>query len=191
MSNLFKGIKKDLSNAHIGWVQDNSNFISHGYLIGARKLTSNFSTLSVRDRDSLSFPIVFLYRQHIEVTLKILINWLHNIKGTTSPEGMLGRHKLLPLWDETTTMYFELIETCSISLVFTENKGGNERAIINEFNKVDEDSFSFRYAEDKKRNKNLQDIEYISIDFFKEEIEKVVSFLEKVNDTLSHYEQSI
>lgn len=42
MKKLFEGIKKDLSNADIGWMYRKSPFYSEGYKNAARELSDNF-----------------------------------------------------------------------------------------------------------------------------------------------------
>ena len=58
---LFKGVVKDRTNADIGWMQNRSPFYINGYRIAAEKLSENFGQLSTHEKDSLIFPIVYLY----------------------------------------------------------------------------------------------------------------------------------
>ena len=73
---LFKDIVKDLSNADIGWMNDKASFYEYGYLLAAEKLSVDYEKLHVQEKDSLIFPIIFLYRQHIELSLKGIIREL-------------------------------------------------------------------------------------------------------------------
>jgi len=128
-----------------------------------------------------------LYRQYIELTLKNLLKQIDCKLANERTDKILERHKLLPLWDETISQYDKFIYVNNIALVFTSLRT-NERDIINHFNQVDEDSFSFRYAYDKKGNDNLEKIDYISVNNFRAQIELVIKYLEDMIETLSHIE---
>ncbi len=185
LTNLFAGIVKDQTNADIGWMNNKSPFYNEGYKAAARELTIDYADRPVDEKDSLVFPIIFLYRQYVELTLKDLLRELDNKLGYTREDKILVQHKLLPLWDATIKQYDSFIKTENITLIFasTSNK---ERIIVKQFNQIDEDSFSFRYASDKKGNETLEGVEYISVNNFKNHIELVVTYIEQMIETLSH-----
>lgn len=185
LTKLFVGIVKDQTNADIGWMNNKSPFYNEGYKSAARELTINYANRPVNEKDTLVFPIVFLYRQYIELTLKDLIRELDNKLGYTRTDNILAQHKLLPLWDTAIKQYNSFIKTKNISLIFT-STSNKERLIVNQFNQIDEDSFSFRYASDKKGNETLECVEYISVNNFKNQIELVVTYIEKMIETLCH-----
>lgn len=185
LTKLFVGIVKDQTNADIGWMNNKSPFYNEGYKSAARELTINYANRPVNEKDTLVFPIVFLYRQYIELTLKDLIRELDNKLGYTRTDNILAQHKLLPLWDAAIKQYNSFIKIKNISLIFT-STSNKERLIVNQFNQIDEDSFSFRYASDKKGNETLECVEYISVNNFKNQIELVVTYIEKMIETLCH-----
>ncbi len=187
--NIFKGIIQDPSNADIGWMNNKSPAYEYGYKLAAQKLSKGFELLDSRDKDSLIFPIIFLYRQHIELSLKSLIRELDLMLNHNRQDKILGRHKLLPLWDECEKQYNEYIQQNSISLIFTSTKTTKERSIINEFDKLDEDSFSFRYSTDKNGTDNLKNVDFISLNNFQEHINTVNEHIDNVIETLSHASQ--
>lgn len=184
--NLFQGLVKDLSNADIGWMNDKSPFYENGYRMAAEKLAVDYEKLQVQEKDSLIFPIIFLYRQHIELSLKRIIRQMDLKLGFNRTDKILERHKLLDLWDEANKCYSNFIQKDSISLVFTNSSVTKERDIVNDFNKFDEDSFSFRYSTDKKGNDNLEGIDYISLNNFQAQISLVLGHIEKVIETIAH-----
>lgn len=185
MTKLFTGIVKDHSNADIGWMTDKAPFYNEGYKVAARELTADFSDRLVHEKDALVFPIIFLYRQYIELTLKDLIRELDNKLSYTRDDKILTQHKLLPLWDAAIKQYNLFLTEENITLIFT-SKSNKERIIVNQFNQIDEDSFSFRYASDKNGNECLEGVKYISVNNFKNKIEQVVAYLEQMIETLSH-----
>ena len=185
MNKLFEGIEKDQSNADIGWMKKKAPFYNEGYIKAARELSSDFQRRRVEEKDSLVFPIIFLYRQYIELTLKDLIRDLDSRIGHNRTDKILDRHELLPLWDVAIKQYNEFVAANNIALVFT-SKIKREREIINQFNKIDAGSFSFKYATDKAGKESLQDIKFISINNFKEQIELIVNYLENMIETICH-----
>ncbi len=186
MNKLFEGITKDLSNADIGWRYDKSPFYTEGYKTAARELSTDYEKRDTKEKDSLVFPIIFLYRQYIELTLKDLIREIDLKFNFQRNDDILEKHTLLPLWDEAIKQYEKYISVNNIYPVFTDPIK-NERLIVNQFNQIDGGSFSFRYAKDKQGNDSLKDIDYISVNNFKSQIETVVIYLEKMNETLCDY----
>ena len=169
MTKLFEGIKFDSSNADIGWMHNKSPFYNDGYKTAARELSTDYEKRDVREKDTLVFPIIFLYRQYIELTLKDLIREIDLKLKFERTDRILSHHALLPLWDEALKQYKEHIKVNNISLVFTPPLA-NERKIVNQLNQIDEGSFSFRYATDKLGNESLNNIDYISVNNFKSQI---------------------
>lgn len=183
---LFQGIKKDLTNADIGWRKDKAPAFEYGYRLAAEKLATGFEKLDTRSKDTLIFPIIFLYRQHIELALKGIIMELDHLLGNARKDKILESHKILNLWDEVEKLYSQFISKNSLHLIFTPLKSTKERAVIIDFNKLDEDSFSFRYATDKQGNELLSSVDYISLNNFQIQISIVLQYLDNVMETISH-----
>jgi hypothetical protein len=183
---LFKGIKKDPTNADLGWISDKSSAYISGYKLAAEKLSEGYEHLDTQAKDSLIFPIIFLYRQHIELSLKSIIRELEiKLNNNREPEE-LEHHKLLNLWDESEKLYNQFLQDNSVSLVFTKPEATKERSIVNDFNMVDKNSFSFRYSTNKDNTKSLGGIDYISLNNFQTQISIVIERIENIIETLSH-----
>lgn len=185
MTKLFEGIPKDNTNADIGWMNNKAPFYNEGYKMAARELASDYAKKSTSQKDALVFPIIFLYRQYLELTLKDLIRELDRKLGYERECKILENHKLLPLWDAAIMQYETFIKQEIISLVFTSSPS-KVRTIVNQFNQIDEDSFSFRYATNKKGQQTLNCVDHISVNNFKNQVEQVVSYLENMTETLAH-----
>ena len=184
--NLFKGVVKDLSSVNINWINDKSPIYVNGYRMAAEKLSIDYEKLQTQEKDSLIFPIIFLYRQHIELALKGIIRQLDVELGFNRKDKILVRHKLLKLWDEANDCYNNFIQKNSTTLVFTTSSVTKERAVVKCFNNIDEDSFSFRYSTDTKGNDNLKGINYISLNNFQMKILPVIDHIDKMIETLAH-----
>jgi dephospho-CoA kinase len=93
---------------------------------------------------------------------------------------------MLNLWDEAEKLYNQYLQDNSISLIFTKPKATTERSIIKDFNKLDEDSFSFRYSIDTSGQETLKNIDYINLNNFKHQISIVIERIENIIETISH-----
>lgn len=104
-------------------------------------------------QDALVYPIVFLYRQYIELVLKDIIGSV-NKKKTGKYEFPI-RHKIMDLWKEATTLLGTIkIETSSEDLLNVEN-------ILKQFDEHDPSSEAFRYpfyTDGRQIKINLQNI---------------------------------
>lgn len=98
---------------------------------------------SRNDGDALVFPIIFNYRQFVELSLKYLIATYGHTVGV---EAQWNTHDLGALWStflEVLNGYGHTDEEGTDAVVAT---------IITEFARVDPRSFSFRYPVDTKGN---------------------------------------
>lgn len=184
---LFKGIPKDCTNADIGWMKNRSPFYVNGYRLAAEKLSENFDQLFVNEKDSLIFPIIYLYRQHIELATKDIIRDMCRLLQVTENVKILGEHRILDLWNEVIRLYCELAKQLSPEYSFTNrNELDKAKLVIKEFSHYDDRSFAFRYATDKSGNRLLDDVDYISLNNFKTEIEVVLKVIDNLTETISH-----
>lgn len=97
--------------------------------------------------DSLIFPIVFLYRQYIELRLKSLIRDGKSLIDKEYKEK--PEHRLGPLWLQVKVLFDE---------IFSDADPEIDRAIeslIQQFEEVDPRSTTFRYPKDFKGNNSL------------------------------------
>lgn len=167
-------IRRNPSNEWIFYVE--------GYRIAAEKLVDEFlSTQS--ERDTLIYPIVFLYRHYIEIQLKEIIQTgsvLLNEK-----RKLAKGHKLFPLW---------LIVKIIINKIWisdTHNKIIYEvEEIIKSVCMIDTKSDSFRYPFDNKGQQTLKGITVINVRELKENITPLVQFLDGVASAISAYQDN-
>jgi len=175
---LFIEGKDWFNNACLNYIKDNWDLYIQGYKLAADKLVEYVTEKNV-DQDLLIFPIVFLYRQYIELQLKIIIregNKLLDIK-----EDFENIHELDKLWFKVKEIIIKnSFETDTNILIAIDD-------YISQFHKIDPTSFSFRYPEDKKRNKNLKGLEKINIRNFSEVINKLAVFLNGCSYGISVY----
>jgi len=104
------------------------------------------------DRDFLVFPIIFNYRQFLELSLKYLIS---NYGPTVDIKPNWRSHDLAELWKE----FLELLDGYGTS--DPDEVDPVVGKIIAEFSKIDPGSYSYRYPVD--RNGNPIPIEYTDL----------------------------
>ena len=127
--------------------------------------------------DAIIYPIVFLYRHYIELSLKQIVK----LGSPLMPEGKpasLDHHNLLDLWSSARPIIEKL---CSESDVAHVEEAGR---IILAFSEIDPNSEAFRYAkrpEMKGGSPSLpKDVRHINIRLLYEEMEKVSSMLDYI-----------
>ncbi len=159
---LFSGDKDWKANACLNWSLDSLGLYIEGYRKAADKLVQDVVETG-SSQDTLVFPISFLYRQYIELQLKHIIKESRILlnEGASFPT----HHKINDLWNTANSLMAKIIKNYdeTIKDYITKDDVGKIKSIITEFVKVDPDSSSFRYPEDKKGNRTLQGIEYINL----------------------------
>jgi len=150
-----------------------------GYKISANRLVEYVNNEG-KDQDFLVYPIVFLYRHHLELILKEIIykgRLLLN-KGNDHPK----HHSIDKLWVGAKDIIKE---------VWKGNDDPDEFEFIDhfvkEFAKADPNSMSFRYSKDIKGQKTLKDLKYINLRHLSECINTMSDFLEGVRFGINEY----
>ena len=156
------------NNAYHGYKRGAWLSYASSYLEAADRLER---TLHERSSDSLTLPIVFLYRHYLELTLKDLVSMGNKKYGKPSTPDLekklkrvLDRHRIDLLWQELKPLLLQIYPPPEKS----EEIAAVEACVL-EFSKVDESSMSFRYPMDKNKqpilqnNPHLQPLEYIDV----------------------------
>jgi hypothetical protein len=120
--------------------------------------------------DAVIYPIVFLYRHYIELSLKDIIFLCRRLKQEGS--GFPQHHNLGTLWDEAKQLLSDHYGSD------TPEEMKNLDGCIDDFATHDPNSFAFRYPWDKKGNRTLQDLRHINLRNLFETMERVGSFLD-------------
>ncbi len=149
-----KGHSRHYANIH----HSNCLYIA-GYKSAGDKL-SKFVMEKRTEYDSLIYPIVFLYRHYIELSLKDIIDRGSNLLDS---EGYDFNHKLMDLWHKAEEVSKKIFEEfypydpskCNYAFMLH---------IVSEFNSVDEFSVEFRYSKRKNGMGTLPSIEHINIE---------------------------
>lgn len=131
--NFFSNVKKEERRSTAYIKNDDWDIYTVGYKLAGDVLADHAS--SKCGHDLLVYPILFLYRQHLELAIKCLIIKSDN----TKPEST---HNLNILW----TTCLELIKKSHPDIAKErENELQNTTRLIGELCRYDPKSFAFRY----------------------------------------------
>lgn len=129
------------------------------------------------DQDILVFPIVFLYRHYLELSIKDIIhdgNRLLNIN-----EDFPTYHDLKKLWDICKPILIKIFPGYPTADLV------NVESIIYQFAEKDPISFAFRYPTDKIGQKSIADLDRINIRNLRVIVDGVYSFFTGIKATIS------
>ena len=141
------------------------------------------SEQDTQERRNLIWPIVFCYRQYIELALKDMIA-MHGLQVQPQIKPNWIDHALLPLWKS----YKKLIEATLIETTVDELPEINSiEACIKEFDHVDVGSYAFRYPTDTQGKQT--DIPMKSIDFWhiRNTMEGIYLYFDATESVLEQY----
>jgi hypothetical protein len=191
---LFKEIARDLHTVYLdpyislGPLGDNwAKYISgykHAADILVDKIIDNTSITEL-----LAFPIIFLYRHFIELSLKLIIRYSYQLYDNQSDYEQI--HSLEKLWKDC-----RLIAEKKWPNGEDQTLDATEK-IIKEFLKIDSSSYETRYPElkkikDKKGKKDKDDRTFtmegmsnINLQNMKELMKKIDNFLGSIGDAIS------
>jgi hypothetical protein len=168
------------------WHNDCLNYVSDDwelYIGGYKKagdVLVNYIKETHRDQDFLVFPIVFVYRQYLELRLKKLIK---DCRRLFSEQPSFPRvHELDKLW----VVCRQLLVKLEPKVVAEDLDAVDES--IQQFCELDPSSESFRYPSNQKGFKSLpSDLKYINVRNLADVMEKLSSFFEAGEMMVSVY----
>ena len=159
------------SNAMLNYMADHSWGYADGYFLAAEKLTE-YVVVAQREQDLLIYPICFLYRQALELQLKLILTKAALTLGRD--EDIELNHKLDRLWALAQKIICEAWP----------NEGTHELReidyVISEFHRVDPTSQEFRYSKTTKAKRSLSEITHINLRVLSEKMAPVHNLLDGV-----------
>jgi hypothetical protein len=199
------------SPANVSFNSRAYSFYSDGYLDGARILTLQ-ACYGPLHRDTMIYPIVFLYRHHVELMLKRLLAKAHVLLNRPLGEietKHLNKHRLDFLWKHFKPVLGEIIPEGKRRLAAYLNQLEDHSVIelgvselneddlagidsyIAQLHEHDPESMTFRYAGTKGGTPSHGDVRLINIPTFVGTVERLVSYLdgcEKFFDMIEEYQ---
>jgi len=165
-------------NASLDWSHDPTEL----YIVGYKEAGDALVEAVANRRgtaDSLVFPIVFLYRQYLELRLKSLLQDGRRLLDREKRDD-IGHH-LSKLWPEVKQILEE---------VWPNQEDDHLEALeslIVQFEEVDPTSTSFRYPKDREGNKSV-DIQRVNLRNLCEVIEGISTILDGAAAGISEYQ---
>ena len=153
---------------------------TEGYRRGAVRLVEHIVEKH-RDQDFLVYPIIFLYRHHIELALKRMIaRTPHLLERPLSDveKQHLGKHRLDWLWQDLKPILAAIAEAAGWSPLDSADVEGVDD-YIRQLSSLDPDSFCFRYWHSKKGSRSLpEDLKHINLRHFADMMERLANYLD-------------
>ena len=178
-SPCYEGPRIGGNNAWIGRPADSWWLYAAGYKKAADILVDHIA-LQQRDQDTLVYPILFLYRQHIELRLKHLAK---DACSLLEEEFQLTvTHNLDPLWRSLRK---------HVSAIEAKFGAMGDQAVLDEAERIllalgaiDPKGKTFRYPESIKGESHRPNVPHINVQHFRDEIEKLTELLEGIDTHL-------
>lgn len=161
------------NNALVNWSPSDWSLYASGYKEAGDALVNKIENQS-SGHDTLVYPILFLYRQYLELHIKLSIRTVKLFlgEGHKIPQG----HKIEVLWEVLDGLYQRAFPEQS-----TEPLDQTGR-LIREFAKVDPYSTAFRYPVDLEGNPSLLGLQAINLRNVRDVIAKMDMLLSGAHD---------
>jgi len=169
------------NNAMLGWTHFPMDLYAAGYKDAADGLLYALADRRV-SLDSVIYPLVFLYRQGLELQLKLILPLARRLADRAPKDD--HDHRLMPLWRELR----ELAEKLDPQEDDKELSAMEE--FIQQLDDVDPGSFSFRYPTTKKGEVSLPELRYINVRQLSEIMDSVFMMMVGIHSSLSVMDQS-
>jgi hypothetical protein len=160
-----------------------------GYRRGARQLVEHVGEQAT-EQDLLVYPVVYLYRHHVELALKRLLILAADLAQEELDQKCLndlGGHHIDQLWSDCKKILNapKIQNSCGFTLPIEDIEGID--SYIKQLSAVDPDAQAFRYARDKKGRPSLPDgLTHINIAVFGDHMERLCSHLDGIDSYLDH-----
>lgn len=166
------------NNACLNYMPDHGTAYTEGYRRAADILIRHIDE-SGRDQDFLVYPVVFLYRHHIELLIKQIIALALGLAD--EPEKYAYKkddHNLNSLWSVAQRLVMEVDDSYRPS-DFRPVKG-----VVKELHLADQRATDFRYARKNDGTRSLEGVRYINTRLFGEKMGAASDCLDGIDNSL-------
>jgi hypothetical protein len=190
---LFRCDLQDLrNNARITPNGDGQTAYAEGYRLGAKVLVEHVVAGCGNDKNCLIYPILFLYRHHLELALKRIIRRTPRLLSrslTKDEKEHLDKHRLDWLWRDLKPMLTEILEAVGWEKPHQIDMEGVGDC-IRQMTQLDQDGFSSRYAHSKEGDRLLpENLTHINLRHFAEMMDRLVNYIDGIDTTTSLVEE--
>lgn len=177
---LFVSASDWRNNARLDWSWDKWSAYAEGYKEAAGILVKQIEACARGAvQDTLVYPIVFLYRQYIELAIKALLKDARRLQDIE--KEFPTHHRIYELWLDCRGLLKDICPGDS------EKELDQITRLIKEFSSIDPDSFAFRYPEDKKGKPSIDGLTHINLRVLRETMEGISNLLSGAHDQISDY----
>ncbi|MFC5865037.1 hypothetical protein ACFPT7_22200 [Acidicapsa dinghuensis] len=159
----------------------------NAYTLGYRRAADRLVQYAMANQaecNTLAYPIVFLYRHHIELALKRVIYCVPGVlrrELTSQEREHLGKHKLDLLWHDLEPIFESICEAVGWEKPNSADVEGT-REYIRQLSEVDPISMTFRYWASKDGNPSLPaNLDVFNIRHFSEMMGRLADYLEALD----------
>lgn len=177
---LFKSENDWWHNACLNYLHDHLDTYAEGYRLAGDLLVGHVKETR-SEQDFLVYPIVFLYRQYLELRLKEIIR--HGNQYLGNAEDFPRHHDIERLWQECSRI---------IRVALPDLSGEDLDAVgqlMQQFAMTDPASTAFRYPTDKRGAPSLAGLTHINLRSLSDAIERLAGYLDGVSEGISVYLQ--
>lgn len=170
------------NNAMLGWAPYPMDIYAAGYKDAADAILYALSERRT-SLDSVIYPLVFLYRQGLELQIKLILPLARQLANSPAKED--HSHSLIPMWAELRTLLNELSpHACDQEVPAMEQ-------FLHQLAEIDPQSFAFRYPEDKKGQLSLPDLHHINVRHLSEVMDSMFMLLSGIHSELGEMDQHV
>jgi hypothetical protein len=187
---LFSDIPEDSrDNAYVSLSGGDNGFgYTEGYLRGARLLVEK-TLAGLEAKDLLVYPIVFLYRHHIELVLKSILRravYVVDFPLTGAEEKCLSSsHNLDQLWQYVKPRFAAVCDSTGWENLSLADESGIT-SYVNQLTRIDARSYCFRYPLSTKGRPSLPfDLKRFNLRHFAELMDRLAEYLNSLDAQLS------
>jgi hypothetical protein len=167
----------------IGWGDASHQYVLYmdGYKTAADELVQRLLTSETAGRlDTHIFPVLFLYRQFIELELKWIFLVYSDAEVSAKKELLRGgkSHDLIDLWKKAEPIILEGA-TLQEDVTIVED-------YIRQFHELDKGSFSFRYPINKNLEQILDNQRRINLPNLRQRMDELYHFFNGIDVMLSN-----
>jgi hypothetical protein len=163
-----------------------------GYRRGARQLVEYVCSES-RDQDFLVYPIIYLYRHHVELALKRLLPLTADLAGENLSEKCLrdlDQHRIDELWNNLKHFLKteKIRKHCGVAIAAEDFAGLN--SYIQQLSKIDPDAQAFRYSHLKTGEASLPEtLTHVNLAVFGDHMESLCNYLDCIDTQLDRMQE--
>lgn len=177
---LFTSHEDWWNNACLNWSGYSWSLYAAGYKEAADLLVASVEQRTA-GQDILVYPILFLYRQYLELEIKDTLQMARRLQGVSGENPM--HHRIDQLWRELSKLLLVISPHDSVAELQEIGR------MIEEFSKVDPGSMAFRYPVDRAGEPSLPGITHINLRNVRDVIAKIAIILSGANSQVHEYLQ--